>query len=174
MTTSPRVQAFTLADAVSGEFGFGNFRLVVIVSSVIRQFSLLGEETSMSKDAQDDVALTEDAKKKLEECVAALAACGFGEDGPPLETTFAEIEAFGHKVGRIVARSVDESLTSQHADYFQGESKCPSCGHRCDISDIRESRSVQTTDGDVPIQEPICHCPACNRDFFPSACRVED
>lgn len=128
----------------------------------------------MSKDAQDKVVLTEDARRKLEECVAALTACGFGKDGPPLETTFAEIEEFGHEVGRLLARSVEQSLASQHAEHFRGESNCPGCGHRCDISEDPETRVVQTTDGNVPIQEPICHCPVCNRDFFPSADRVED
>jgi hypothetical protein len=69
----------------------------------------------MSKDAQKRIEFTDDAKKKLEECVAAMAACGFGPDGPPLETTFAEIEEFGHEVGKMVARAVDEKLANQHA-----------------------------------------------------------
>ena len=63
----------------------------------------------MSKDARKSVKLTDEAKKKFDECVTALAACGFGEDGPPLDTTFAEIEEFEHEVGRMVARAVDEA-----------------------------------------------------------------
>jgi hypothetical protein len=168
------VQALTFRTVALGEYGFWDLTLFGMFLSVVRQSGIFREETSMSKDAQDKVVLTEDARRKLEECVAALAACGFGEDGPPVETTFAEIEEFGHKVGRLLARSVDQSLTSQHAEHFRDESNCPGCGHRCGISEGPETRMVQTTDGNVPIQEPICHCPVCNRDFFPSADRVED
>ena len=128
----------------------------------------------MSKDAQDRVKLTLDAQNKLEDCVAALAACGFGEDGPPVATTFAEIEAFGHQVGRMVARAVDERLTSQHANHFQVDSQCPTCQHACAASETLSQRKLQTTDGDVPIREPVFHCPVCNRDFFPSAYCLED
>ena len=65
----------------------------------------------MGKDAQKSVELTDEAKREFSKCVIALAACGFGEDGPPVDTTFAEIEGFGHEVGRMVARAVDESAT---------------------------------------------------------------
>ena len=168
------MQERTLATVASGEFGLGDLTLGGMVSSVVRQFGLFGGETSMSKDAQNKVVLTENARHKLEECVAALAECGFGIDGPPVETTFAEIEEFGHEVGRLLARAVDQSLTSQHAEHFRGESNCPGCGHCCSISKSPAARAIQTTDGDVPIEEPICHCPVCNRDFFPSAYHVKD
>ena len=128
----------------------------------------------MGKDAQKQVVLTDEAKKKFEECVAAMAACGFGPDGPPLETTFAEIEEFGHEVGKMVARAVDEKLTSQHAAHFQGTAACPCCETACPVEENPKTRDVRTTDGVVPLQEPICHCPVCNRDFFPSAYPAED
>lgn len=128
----------------------------------------------MSKDAQEQVELTDEAKKKLEDCVSALAACGFGAEGPPIDTTFAEIEEFGHEVGRMVARGVDEKLTTQHAAHFQGTAPCPCCKASCSVRESPDTRDVQTSDGDVPIHEPICHCPVCNRDFFPSAYLIED
>jgi len=128
----------------------------------------------MSMDALDRTELPLEAQKKLEECVAMLAAYRFGEQGPPLETTFAEIEMFGHHVGRMVAQAVDEKLAAQHADHFQGQSECPACQHSCEIVNEPLQRKMQTTDGDVPISEPLCHCPVCNRDFFPSADRFED
>ena len=40
----------------------------------------------MGRDAQDRVVLSDEAKKKFEDCVAAIAACGFGPDGPPIDT----------------------------------------------------------------------------------------
>jgi len=168
------VQARTFGLPEGEDLGFGDLNARVIVSLSFGRLGLFGKEVVMSKDAQETIALTEDARKKFQECVEALAACGFGNDGPPIDTTFAEIEEFGHKVGRMLARAVDETLASQHADQFQGESACPTCGERCRILDAPEIRSIQTTDGNIPIPEPMCHCPVCNRDFFPSANRIED
>jgi hypothetical protein len=128
----------------------------------------------MSKDAQKSVVLTDEAKRKFEDCVAAMAACGFGVDGPPKETTFAEIEEFGHEVGRMLARAVDEQLTTQHASHFLGEAPCPCCKTPCPPKQSPATRDLQTTDGDVPIREPVFHCSVCHRDFFPSADCVED
>ena len=128
----------------------------------------------MSKDAQKSVALTEEAKRKFEECVAALAACGFGVDGPPEETTFAQIEEFGHEVGRMVARAVDEQLATQHATLFDGVAPCPTCHRKCPVKEPRSPREVQTCDGHVPLREPVCHCSVCHRDFFPSTHRLAD
>ena len=128
----------------------------------------------MSKDAQSRVVLTDEARKKFEDCVATFAVCGFGPEGPPIDTTFAEIEEFGHEVGKMVARALDEKLTNQHASHFQGTAPCPGCETTCPVAESPKTRDVQTTDGDVPLREPICHCPVCNRAFFPSAYRVED
>jgi hypothetical protein len=128
----------------------------------------------MSKDAQRRLKLTEEAKKKFEECVAAFAACGFGADGPPRDTTFAEIEEYGHEVGRMLARALDERLTAQHAMHFQEESVCPGCGTLSPPKENRNQRDLQTTDGKIPLAEPICHCSVCDRDFFPSTPRVKN
>ena len=128
----------------------------------------------MSRDARNQPVLTDEAKKKLDECVAAMAVCGFGPEGPPVDTTFAEIEEFGHEVGKMVARGVDEKLTSQHAVHFQGTVPCPCCQTVCAVAENPNTRDIQTKDGDVPLGEPMCHCPVCNRDFFPSAYGVED
>lgn len=156
------------------ELGFVNLAPAGILFVLVGQFGLPGEETSMGKDAQERLVLTEEAKKKFDECVAAMAECGFGPDGPSIETTFAEIEGFGHELGRMLARALDERLTQQHADHFQGTSACPGCGTTCPVTESAKPRDVQTTDGKVPLCEPMCHCPVCHRDFFPSACRTED
>ena len=128
----------------------------------------------MSKEAQKALVLSADAREKLAAAVEALAACGFGPDGPPLETTFAEIEEFGHEVGRLLAREVDENLTSQHAAHFSERADCPQCGAACGSKSELPTRRVQTIDGEVPLREPAFHCPACRRDFFPSTPRAED
>ncbi len=101
-------------------------------------------ERKLAKDAQQAVILTDEARQKFEECVVVLAACGFGPDGPAKDTTFVEIEEFGHEVGRMVAQAVDEQLASQHAAYFQEETPCPTCeagpAHRRGLYVVRPAK----------------------------------
>ena len=127
----------------------------------------------MSKDARNQIQLTDAAKKKLHEFVAEAAVCGFGVDGPPVDTTFAEIEEFGHQVGRLVGCAIDEQLADQHAAHFREPAPCPSCQALCTPKEELPERELQTKDGQVPLHEPLFHCPACHRDFFPSAYIVE-
>lgn len=128
----------------------------------------------MGKEAHQAVVLDDGAQKKLDDCVAAVTAMRYGPEGPPADTTFAEIEAFGHEVGRIMGRSVDQQLTSQHAEQFQKTTACPTCQTLCELKPAPAEREIQTSDGRVPIAEPVCHCSVCHRDFFPSAYRIED
>jgi len=127
----------------------------------------------MGMDARNQLHLSDEAKKKLDEFVAAAAACQFGVDGPPKETTFTEIEEFGHQVGRTVGCAIDEQLADQHAAHFREPAPCPSCQTLCAPKKELPERELQTKDGQVPLREPLCHCPDCHRDFFPSAYRVE-
>jgi len=122
----------------------------------------------MSKDARKQVQLTAEAKREFDACIAAMAACGFGEDGPPRNTTFAQIEDFGLQVGRMLAQGIEQRLTEQHAAHFQ-EEECPTCGTSCPVQQTPAEREIQTCGGPVPLREPVCHCSVCRRDFFPSA-----
>jgi hypothetical protein len=128
----------------------------------------------MSKDARTGVEMTGEARRKFDECVAAMAACGFGSEGPPMDTTFAQIEDFSDEVAQMVARAVGERLGEQHAAHFQEESTCPTCGTACPRKERPAEREIQTRHGPVPLREPVCHCSVCHRDFFPSADRLED
>ncbi len=129
----------------------------------------------MSKDARnEDLDLRPEVHEKLNELVALLAAHGFGEQGPPLETTFAQIEQFGHQAGRMLARTLDECLTEQHAAHFQDEQSCPACGEKCPPKESPHKLSLQTSDGEVTVCEPACRCSPCRRDFFPGTHLVAD
>ncbi len=128
----------------------------------------------MSKEAPEAVVLNDEAQKKFDECVAALTALRYGPQGPPKNTTFAEIEQFGHEVGRMLGRAVDQRLTSQHAKQFHDAAICPTCQTVCEPKPTPVERKIQTSDGPVPLHEPVCRCSVCNRDFFPSASGVED
>jgi hypothetical protein len=123
----------------------------------------------MSKDARnEDLDLTLEEREKFGELVAMLAKRGFGEHGPPRETTFAQIEKFGHRAGRMVARAVDAHLAEQHAGHFAGEEPCPTCGQTHASKSKPHDLPLQTDDGEVLLREPAFRCPPCERDFFPA------
>ena len=128
----------------------------------------------MSTEAQETVVLDAESQQKLTDCVAAVTAMRYGPDGPPRNTTFAEIEQFGHEVGRLMGRAVDQQLASRHAEQFQKAVACPTCRTVCEPKPALAEREIQTSDGRVPLAEPVCHCSVCHRDFFPSAYRTED
>ena len=130
----------------------------------------------MSKDARngEDLDLTGEEEVSFMELVALLAKLGFGEQGPPLETSFAEIEQFGHRAGRMLARAIDARLAEQHARHFAGVQPCPACGEKQAPRERPHVLPLQTDDGEVGLREPAFRCPPCERDFFPSAYPVED
>ncbi len=130
----------------------------------------LGKEFAMSKDARnEDLNLTAAEKEKFGELVTLLARHGFGEEGPPRETTFAEIEKFGHQAGQMVARAIDTRLAEQHAAQFKGEEPCPACGEKHLPKESPHDLGLQTEDGEVRLREAAFYCPPCERDFFPGA-----
>jgi hypothetical protein len=124
----------------------------------------------MNKDARnEDLSLSPAAKEQFDRLVALLAQEGFGDEGPPRETTFAEIERFGHRAGRMVARAIDARLVEQHAGHFGGEEPCPACSEKSPRKESPHDLTLQTEDGEVTLREPAFRCPPCERDFFPSA-----
>jgi hypothetical protein len=129
----------------------------------------------MSKDARNEnLELTAVEEEKFGELVALLARHGFGEAGPPRETTFAQIEKFGHQAGQMVARAIDARLAEQHAAHFADDEPCPACGAKHRPQARPHDLGFQTEDGEVRLREPAFHCPPCERDFFPSTHSVAD
>jgi hypothetical protein len=123
----------------------------------------------------EDLTLPPLAKRKFQELVALLAETEFGPDGPSRDTDFATIERFGHQAGRMLGRAIDGHLVARQAEHFQ-EGSCPTCETAaCKVvgesntSEKEKTRPMQTQDGTIPLVEPACHCPKCDRTFFPSA-----
>ncbi|MEO8499008.1 MAG: hypothetical protein ABI614_28425, partial [Planctomycetota bacterium] len=58
-------------------------------------------------------------------------------------------------------------LASQHAEQFQKAVACPTCRTVCELKPTPAQRKIQTSDGPVPVREPVGHCSVCHRDFFP-------
>lgn len=86
------------------------------------------------------------------------------------DVRFVELEKAGHALGRAVAQATTERLALARAERLSGPQPCPTCGRRAPL--VTRERSLETIDGPIDLREPVCHCSACRRDFFPSASRV--
>lgn len=85
------------------------------------------------------------------------------------DVRFSVLEAAAHRFGRAMARETTERLVEARTERAEGAYDCPACGQRCRVA--HKARDLETVDGSARLREPVCHCPACDRDFFPSASR---
>ena len=104
---------------------------------------------------------------KMAELTQLISQEKFGDEGPPVDMTWAEIEDIGHEVGRLTATEVDQALQRQHAEKFDRQHTCPQCGRQWEPG--VKHRALETREGPADLSEPICYCNACERSFFPSA-----
>lgn len=86
------------------------------------------------------------------------------------DVRFTDLEAAGHRLGRAVAQATTERLALTQAERLTGPQPCPTCGRLCPL--VHRQRPLETIDGPIELREAVCHCPACRRDFFPSASEV--
>lgn len=89
---------------------------------------------------------------------------------PDKQGRFTELEWSGHCLGRAIAQAATERLAGERAEQMVQQQGCPTCGARCSV--VHREREFATLDGPVELREPVAHCSACRRDFFPSACGV--
>ncbi len=83
------------------------------------------------------------------------------------DVPFHVMERAGHALGRAVAQATTERLTFARAERLFGPQPCPTCGQQCPL--LYGERRLETLDGPIDLHEPVCHCSACRRAFFPSA-----
>lgn len=83
------------------------------------------------------------------------------------DVRFTQMEMAGHRLGRAVAQIATERLALARAERLTAPQPCPTCGRECPL--VHRERELHTIDGPLDLCEPVCHCSACRRDFFPSA-----
>lgn len=94
-----------------------------------------------------------------------VANRAYGEDGPDLDVDFDQMEQIAAAVSRGLARGTLEQLTWRQAEQLPDELPCPTCGKPCPVQ--TRPRQLVARGATVTLQEPVAHCPACRRDFFP-------
>jgi hypothetical protein len=93
----------------------------------------------------------------------------FGDAGPGLDADLASLEQVAVAAARGLTEGTLATLLEQQAQALPAESPCPACERPCPIHG--EPRTLTARGGALCYREPVAHCPACRRDFFPSASR---
>ena len=98
---------------------------------------------------------------------AALVAQEFyGEEGPALDCDIDEIEDIAVLAAKAAFDATIARALALQNQRLPEQLPCPDCQQLCQVR--REARTIQGRLGSAKISEPFCHCPACQRDFFPS------
>lgn len=91
----------------------------------------------------------------------------YGETGPGLDVDFDQLEQIAAAATAGLAEGTLEHLAEQQARKLPDELPCPTCQKPCPVT--RRPRQVIARGATVTMHEPVAHCPACRRDFFPPA-----
>ena len=91
----------------------------------------------------------------------------FGEAGPGLDLDFDSIESLAVDMAQTLTRGTIEEILRNQFQLLGDQQPCPQCSRPCLVE--KKPRTVAVRGGTIDYEEPICHCPACRRDFFPSA-----
>ena len=95
-----------------------------------------------------------------------IARRAFGDQGPGLDVDLCALEQVAEAAARGLTEGTLATLLEQQAQALPAEQPCPGCGRPCPVG--YEDRTLTVQGGqDVPLREPVCHCPDCRRDFFP-------
>ena len=96
-----------------------------------------------------------------------VARRGFGDAGPGLDTDFETMEQLARAAAAGLTAGALATLLEQQARVLGEQAPCPDCGTPCALH--REPRTLHLAGGTLGQSEPVGHCPACRRDFFPPA-----
>lgn len=94
----------------------------------------------------------------------------YGPEGPELDSDIDEFEDLAVLAARAAFDAVIARALVLQNQKLPDKLPCPKCERRCRVE--FEERSIQGRMGTATIQEPVCHCSNCERDFFPSAGRL--
>jgi len=80
---------------------------------------------------------------------------------------YSVLEQAAHGLGQELSRLTQERAVAEVAAVAASRATCPKCGRDCEV--VTRKRTVTSLDGPIEAIESVASCPACRRDFFPSA-----
>ncbi len=114
------------------------------------------------KLSPEQLAAVTDLAKQWGKIVARNA---YGDTGPGLDVDFDQMEQIAVAATAGLAAGTLEHLAEQQARQLPAELPCPTCQRSCPVA--RRPREVVARGATITLREPVAHCPACRRDFFP-------
>jgi len=96
-----------------------------------------------------------------------VARRAFGDSGPGLDVDFDTMEQIARAAAAGLTEGTLSTALEQQAQSLGEQQPCPACGVPCPV--CREPRALASSGATVTPSEPVCHCPAGRRDFFPPA-----
>jgi hypothetical protein len=90
-----------------------------------------------------------------------------GEEGPGLDIDFDSLESLAVEMGQAVIKGAIEEALRTQLKLLGDHQPCPACARACPVDTA--PRTIPVRGGAIASKEPVGHCPACRRDFFPSA-----
>lgn len=137
----------------------------------VRELSNLKEDIEMP--------MSKTIESKREELVQAARLLGenlsrrsFGERGPDLNVTLADLEGFLRPLVQAMAGGFLAVSAGEQAERLAETLPCPTCGREC--SREEQERTLTAAEGPLTWSEPVCDCEHCERSFFPSADGAQD
>lgn len=101
-----------------------------------------------------------------------LSRQAFGERGPDLQVTLADLEQFLRPLMAAMAGGFLAVSAEEQTGRLSRALPCPTCGRECLRSE--RPRTLRAEQGSLTWSEPVCYCSRCERSFFPPANRSED
>lgn len=118
----------------------------------------------MHQFTSDELRQLHDLARQWAKIVSRRA---FGDDGPGLDVDFRTFEQIAHAAAHGLTEGTLQLLLEQQAAKLPPDQPCPACGTLCPTRP--SSRTLTARGAEVTQTEPVAHCPACRRDFFPPA-----
>ena len=94
-----------------------------------------------------------------------VARRAFDEQGPGADVDLTTMEEVALAAAAGLTEGTLTTLLEQQAHLLGEQQACPACSRLCPVR--RHTRPVDVRGGSLQLNEPICHCPDCRRDFFP-------
>lgn len=89
----------------------------------------------------------------------------YGEEGPGLDIDFDSIESMAVEIAQSLSRGIIEHALHSQFERLGDHQPCPTCSRAAPVR--KEPRTIQVRGAVIEYDEPVCHCSACRRDFFP-------
>ena len=86
--------------------------------------------------------------------------------GPDAQLDFQAMEQIAAAAARGVTEGTIEALCQQQDQQLPEAVPCPECGKLVPLK--HQQRPLAVEGAEILLDEPVGHCPACRRDFFPS------